>query len=358
VLTIIRKASLSQKQWAAVALAAVGALLILGLCLPGKASAEATAVEDVPDAAAMAGDAVEAVAATATSAPPVAIPSEPPATETASPSVPSADTTAPPPPPPSPSPQPREALEHTAAAVTAVVDTATSSRPVQAVARDAQEGLADVGDQATETGRAVLDGTTRTVRRTASRTEDLIGSGRGVVPSTLDSTKTAHSLSGPIEPPSPKPPAGGLPSAADESPLSPLGSEAAMPPDRPLAPGVGLFFSPPPAPVIPTSVPATSHSDNGGPHIAAVIGPHELGNSIDEGSSGTPLPTAPSPPVPSLPVAFDALITTAPGGAGSVLLLAILALSCLLAPTFASKLRMHAGNCRPAPFVSLLERPG
>jgi hypothetical protein len=80
--------------------------------------------------------------------------------------------------------------------------------------------------------------------------------------------------------------------------------------------------------------------------------------STDDGSAGNQLPADPSPPAPSLPAAAIDALATASGGAGSVLLLALLVFSLLLAPTFASKLRMHAGNCRPAPFVSLLERPG
>jgi hypothetical protein len=340
-------------QLAAVALLCV-ALLILGLGLPGKASAEATAVEAVPSAAATASDGVEAVAATASSASPVETTGE--AAEAALPSAPSVDTTAPPPPPPSPSSQAQETLEHTAATVTAAVDSATSSQPAQGVVSAAQEGVAEVSDRATETGGAVLDDTAKTVQRTTSRTLDQVRPVRGVLPSSPDSTGDTLSRIGQIDPSSPEPPTGNPPSIEDGPLISPAPTEAGKPPHRPLAPGASFFSSPPFAPVISALTPSTIPGDDGRSlFTGASVAPPRLNSALGESSSGAPLPTV--PPVPSLPVVFDA-VTSAPGGAGSVLFLALLALSLLLAPVFASKLRMHAGNCRPAPFVSLLERPG
>jgi hypothetical protein len=69
------------------------------------------------------------------------------------------------------------------------------------------------------------------------------------------------------------------------------------------------------------------------------------------------MPAHPTPSAPLPPTTLDAL-TAASGGIGSALFLALAALFVLLAPILLSKLRMLVGDCRPAPFVSLLERPG
>ena len=325
-LMVFAKEHPSQKQQVRqlAGLALLMALLILGLGLPGKATADAVAVEGVPDAAAIASGGVDAVAATATSASPVESAGEPPAAETALPSAPSVDTTAPPPSPPSPSSQVQETIEHTTATAAAVVESAASSQPAQGVVNATQEGLTEVGDQTTGAGGAVLDGTAKTLQRTTSRTVDQVRPARDVVLSAPASTDDALSRIGQPKPSSPEPPAGNPFSAEDGSLISPAGAGAGMPPHRSLTPGASFHSPAPSAPVIPVKIPLTIPGDDGRSlFTAASVASPRLNSAVDESSSGAPLPSVPL--VPSLPVVFDA-VTAAPGGAGSVLLLALLAI--------------------------------
>jgi hypothetical protein len=280
-------------------------------------------------------------------APPAAetIPPPPTPTESAEPpSLPAGSTeTAAPSPSPPPSGASQEAVEHVVAVVDSVARSPLPPEPRQqrlaGVTREVQGALGDAGDQ------AVKKGGTKAVLAAAKETLPPIGS--------IEPTLT---LSPPSIPASPLP---ASPETAAPTPALPL----LIPAETPFQPSPMLR-----APILPVLARAAPLGDKGssGPSIStdAGSGVDRVGDSTvtppaadPPSSAGTSPPAVPSLPRPSLPDALGT-VTAAPGGAGSGFLLALLAISLLFIPTFASKLRMHAGDCRPAPFVSLLERPG
>jgi hypothetical protein len=272
-----------------------------------------------------------------------------------------------------------------------VIDSAARSalppKPQQlaGVTPAAQEELGDAVDQTAGKGEEVLRAAATDVTRNASdRPVDVRRPVRDVVSTVLGSTRTvlgstrtvlgsARDTLPPIGPSEPTlsllPPS--IPaSSPGRPPFAPSETAASMP-ALPLPVSAETPFQAPSmfrAPTLPVLTAPVHLGDEGdsGPSIFIDTGSsvYRLSDSTasppaanGSGSDGTSSPAVPSLPSPSLPDALGT-VTAAPGGADSGLLFALPALSLLLIPIFASKLRMHAGDCRPAPFVSLLERPG
>jgi hypothetical protein len=362
--------------------------LLVALSGPELAAAESPAPGAVV-AAATESVASEAstVTTTATSvevAPPPAETTPPPPTPTKAeaatpPSLPaeSTDSGAP---PSSPSPQLPKTVEHVAAVVDSAARSSLPPEPQQlaGVTQEAQEELGDAVDRAAGKGEEVLRAaTTDAARKSSDRPVDASRPVRDVVSTVLGSTKTVLGSAkdillpfGSIEPTlSMSPPS--IPSSSlAHPPTAPSETAAAMPTLPFPAPAATPFQAPPTyrAPTLPLVSVPTPLGDESDSGPAVLTDPtsslHWLSGPIGSppasdgpSSAGASSPAIPSLPSPSLPNALGA-VTTAPGGTGSGLLFALLALSLLLVPTFASKLRMRVGDCRPAPFVSLLERPG
>jgi hypothetical protein len=360
--------------------------LLIALGGPELAAAEPAAPAG---AAAVAAESVASdaptVAATATAvevAPPPAEATPPPPTSTeaeaaAAPPAGSAETAASPP-SPTPTPRPRETVERVA---TGVDSAAWSSLPPErqqqlaGVTQEAQQEPDGAVEEAAGRGDEALRAATDVARQTGDRPGDASRPVRDVVSTVLGSAKTVLGSAtdglisvGAIEPALLPSPPSIPPSRTEHPPIAPSNGSA-----MPTPPGPGPAATPLQAsdilraPTMPVGVPipqgeegksGSAVFDDASSSLPRLGGPIASPPTSDGSrSAGASSPAVPSLPNPSLPDALDA-VTPAPGGTGSGLPFALLALSLLLVPTFASKLRMHAGDCRPAPFVSLLERPG
>jgi hypothetical protein len=328
--------------------------LMVALTSPELAAAELP-VAEAPVAAA-----TESVAVEAAPAVPAATPDEaaPPAAEPTPPPSPPAEA------PPS---LPQGTVEHTTAAVESAVQTSLPPEPQQHLTeatQEAQEGLGEVADQAAGEGEAALQAAAHVARETVQRPLAATRPVRDMVSTALGSANDTLPQVGPIEPTFSKPSPSDAGGSAELPLLTSPGTEAATPTRPSLTPEPTLQT--PPAPIVGAPAPFGEESRSG--HLAPIDvspaggGHHRLVTSISApraDSPSTPGDPSPAPSLPGVfpPNAFDA-VTTAPGGGGTGSLLALLALALLLAPSFASKPRMNVGNCRPAPFASLLERPG